>query len=100
MGSISCDSQYDPCSMHLGPLLLLMAGAAAVGVVHSVLPDHWVPLAVVARTERWSLRRGGGGEPPAARRHRAHRISLRGGGPPVGPPFPKSNRNPQWPHLR
>ena len=45
--------------MHLGPLLLLMAGAAAVGVVHSVLPDHWVPLAVVARTERWSLRRVG-----------------------------------------
>ncbi len=45
--------------MHLGPLLLLMVGAAAVGVVHSVLPDHWVPLAVVARTERWSLWRVG-----------------------------------------
>src|SRR5437016_7303128 len=45
--------------MYLGPLLLLMAGAAAVGVIHSVLPDHWVPLAVVARTERWSLWRVG-----------------------------------------
>ena len=34
---------------------LLIAGAAAVGVVHSVLPDHWVPLAMVARTQRWSM---------------------------------------------
>jgi nickel/cobalt transporter (NicO) family protein len=43
----------------LGPISLLIAGAAAVGVIHSVLPDHWVPLAVVARTERWSLLRVG-----------------------------------------
>ncbi len=32
---------------------LLVAGAATVGIVHSILPDHWVPLAVVARTQRW-----------------------------------------------
>lgn len=38
-------------------MFLLAIGAATVGVVHSVLPDHWVPLAVVARTERWSLSR-------------------------------------------
>jgi hypothetical protein len=25
----------------------LRAGAAAVGFVHALLPDHWVPLAVV-----------------------------------------------------
>lgn len=37
------------------PLLLL--AAAAVAVLHSILPDHWVPLAVVARTQRWSVRR-------------------------------------------
>lgn len=24
-------------------------------MVHSVLPDHWVPLAMVARTQRWSM---------------------------------------------
>ena len=41
--------------MHLSPLPLLFAGAATVGVIHSLLPDHWVPLAVVARTQRWSL---------------------------------------------
>src|SRR5207245_10241574 len=64
--------------MHLGPLLLLMAGAAAVGVVHSVLPDHWVPLAVVARTERWSLRRVGRGSPLAAGGHVLTSIGLGG----------------------
>ena len=34
---------------------LLVVAAAVVGVVHSILPDHWVPLAVVGRTQRWSL---------------------------------------------
>ncbi len=41
--------------MHPSPVLLLLLGGAAVGVLHSVLPDHWVPLAVVARTNHWSL---------------------------------------------
>ena len=36
---------------------LLLLGAATVGAVHSILPDHWVPLAVVARTQRWSTAR-------------------------------------------
>jgi nickel/cobalt transporter (NicO) family protein len=35
------------------PLLLVAAGT--VGFLHSILPDHWVPLAVVARTRRWSI---------------------------------------------
>lgn len=41
--------------MHGGSLALLLAGSAAVAVVHSILPDHWVPLAVVARTQNWGL---------------------------------------------
>ena len=36
-------------------VVLLVVAAAVVGVVHSILPDHWVPLAVVGRTQRWSL---------------------------------------------
>jgi hypothetical protein len=36
---------------------LLLAAAGTVGFLHSVLPDHWVPLAVVARTQRWSVLR-------------------------------------------
>jgi nickel/cobalt exporter len=35
-----------------GPLL---AAAAGVGFGHAVLPDHWVPLAVLGRTQRYPL---------------------------------------------
>ena len=38
-------------------LLLLLGAAAIVAILHSILPDHWVPLAIVARTQRWSLPR-------------------------------------------
>lgn len=38
-------------------LLLLLGAAATVAILHSILPDHWVPLAVVARTQRWNLLR-------------------------------------------
>jgi len=37
------------------PLLLL--AAAVVAILHSILPDHWVPLAVVGRTQGWGLLR-------------------------------------------
>jgi threonine/homoserine/homoserine lactone efflux protein len=37
------------------PVLLL--AAAAVGFGHAVLPDHWVPLAMLARARRYPLRR-------------------------------------------
>jgi nickel/cobalt exporter len=32
----------------------LLAAAAGVGFGHAVLPDHWVPLAVLGRTQRYS----------------------------------------------
>jgi nickel/cobalt transporter (NicO) family protein len=35
----------------------LLAAAAGVGLGHAVLPDHWVPLAVVGRTQRYPLGR-------------------------------------------
>jgi len=35
----------------------LLAGAAGVGFGHAILPDHWVPLAVVGRTRRYPLAR-------------------------------------------
>lgn len=43
--------------MHSPAFGLILLGAATVGVVHSILPDHWVPLAVVARTQKWSMAR-------------------------------------------
>ena len=41
--------------MHTSSILLLVVAAGVVAVLHSILPDHWVPLAVVARTQRWSV---------------------------------------------
>ncbi len=35
----------------------LLAAAAGVGFGHAILPDHWVPLAVVGRTRRYPLRK-------------------------------------------
>ncbi|HLW38122.1 MAG TPA: hypothetical protein VKR99_06805 [Candidatus Eremiobacteraceae bacterium] len=34
------------------PLLVLTAGG--VGVLHTIVPDHWAPIAVIARSRRWS----------------------------------------------
>lgn len=45
--------------MHTSSLLLLIGAAGMVAILHSILPDHWVPLAVVARAQRWSLLRVG-----------------------------------------
>jgi hypothetical protein len=52
--------------------------AAGVAVIHSILPDHWVPLAVVARTQRWSLLRVGGISGLAAGGHVAASLVLAG----------------------
>ncbi|MDQ6822714.1 MAG: hypothetical protein M3076_20675 [Actinomycetota bacterium] len=35
----------------------LLAAAAGVGFGHAILPDHWVPLAVLGRTRRYPLSR-------------------------------------------
>jgi nickel/cobalt exporter len=35
----------------------LLAASAGVGFGHAILPDHWVPLAVVGRTRRYPLAR-------------------------------------------
>jgi ABC-type nickel/cobalt efflux system permease component RcnA len=37
--------------------LALVAAAASLGAFHTVAPDHWVPFAALARTERWSAAR-------------------------------------------
>src|SRR5271157_2988899 len=40
--------------MNAGPQTLLIGAVAAVGVLHTVVPDHWVPITVVARQRGWS----------------------------------------------
>jgi nickel/cobalt exporter len=40
-----------------GTTSALIAAAAGVGLGHAILPDHWVPLAVIGRTQKLSLQR-------------------------------------------
>src|ERR1700737_1024159 len=40
--------------MNYGPELLLVAAVAGVGVLHTIVPDHWVPIALLARQRGWS----------------------------------------------
>src|SRR6516165_1295854 len=40
--------------MNVGPELLLIGTVAAVGVLHTMVPDHWVPITLIARQRGWS----------------------------------------------
>src|SRR6516165_360571 len=40
--------------MNYGPALLLVAAVATVGVLHTIVPDHWVPITLIARQRGWS----------------------------------------------
>src|SRR5260221_6907082 len=40
--------------MSYGPELLLVGAVAAVGVLHTIVPDHWVPITLIARQRGWS----------------------------------------------
>ena len=40
--------------MNFGPELLLVGAVAAVGVLHTMVPDHWVPISLIARQRGWS----------------------------------------------
>jgi hypothetical protein len=40
--------------MQLTPQFVLVGAVAAVGVLHTLVPDHWLPIALIARQRRWS----------------------------------------------
>jgi hypothetical protein len=40
--------------MIAGPEWLLIGAVAAVGVLHTVVPDHWVPITLIARQQGWT----------------------------------------------
>lgn len=40
--------------MSISPELLLVGAVVAVGILHTLVPDHWVPIAMIARDSRWS----------------------------------------------
>lgn len=42
--------------MIAAPQVLLVAAVGAVGVLHTMVPDHWAPIALIARQQRWTRR--------------------------------------------
>src|SRR5260221_14200429 len=40
--------------MNFSPELLLVVSVAVVGVLHTIVPDHWVPITLIARQRGWS----------------------------------------------
>jgi hypothetical protein len=40
--------------MIFGPEALLVGAVAVVGVLHTIVPDHWVPITLIARQQAWS----------------------------------------------
>ncbi|GAC1406874.1 MAG: hypothetical protein NVSMB64_13070 [Candidatus Velthaea sp.] len=40
--------------MNAAPELLLIAAVVAVGILHTMVPDHWMPIALIARQRNWT----------------------------------------------
>src|SRR5271163_5118273 len=41
-------------SMTFSPEFLLIVSVGVVGVLHTIVPDHWVPITLIARQRGWS----------------------------------------------
>ncbi len=39
------------------PLAVLLATTVATAILHTLIPDHWLPFVLVARSEGWPMRR-------------------------------------------
>ena len=40
--------------MNFRPELLLIVSVGVVGILHTIVPDHWVPITLIARQRSWS----------------------------------------------
>ncbi len=40
--------------MFFGPQFLLLGSVIVVGVLHTMVPDHWAPIMLIARQKKWS----------------------------------------------
>ena len=61
--------------MTFGPALLIGA-VVAVGVLHTLVPDHWLPIAVVARQLRWTTARTAGAAAVAGLGHTVSTLAI------------------------
>lgn len=43
-------------SVIFAPELLLIGAVIGVGILHTIVPDHWMPIALIARERGWSRR--------------------------------------------
>src|SRR5690348_6239524 len=41
-------------NLNTAPALLLLVAVVAVGILHTMVPDHWVPITMLARQHGWS----------------------------------------------
>jgi len=41
-------------NLNTAPALLLLAAVVAVGILHTMVPDHWVPITMLAQQHGWS----------------------------------------------
>ena len=41
--------------MTFNPELLLIVSVGVVGVLHTIVPDHWAPITLIARQRGWSM---------------------------------------------
>jgi hypothetical protein len=44
----------DLAGLDNAPAMLLIAAVGAIGVLHTMVPDHWAPIALIARQRGWS----------------------------------------------
>jgi ABC-type nickel/cobalt efflux system permease component RcnA len=42
--------------MTVDPQVLLVGAVVAVGILHTMVPDHWVPITIIARQQGWTKR--------------------------------------------
>lgn len=42
--------------MTVGPEVLLVGAVVVVGILHTMVPDHWVPITIIARQQGWTKR--------------------------------------------
>jgi len=42
--------------MTVAPELVLIGAVVAVGILHTIVPDHWMPIALIARQRGWTSR--------------------------------------------
>jgi nickel/cobalt transporter (NicO) family protein len=44
-------------NLNSAPAILLIVAVGVVGVLHTMVPDHWAPIALMARQRGWSRAR-------------------------------------------